>query len=75
MKTPAEIIIGLFGGKKAIAYICRTDLSSVYRWTYPKKRGGTGGYIPSRHHMKLLIYARSKNITLEAADFFPKRQR
>ena len=75
MKTPADKIIGLLGGKKAVSYICRTCLSSVYRWTYPKKRGGTGGYIPSRYHVRLLIYARSKGIPLEAADFFPKRLR
>ncbi len=75
MKTPAEIIISRLGGKKAVSYICRAGLSSVYRWTYPKERGGTGGSIPSRHHIKLLVYSKSKGIPLEAADFFPKHQR
>ena len=72
MKTPAEIIIGLLGGKKAVAYICRTSLSSIYRWTYPKERGGTGGNIPSRHHIPLLIYSKSKGIPLKSAHFIQK---
>ena len=67
METPADIVIRLLGGEKTVSTVCKTDLSNVYRWRYPKKRGGTGGNVPSRHHAILLTHAKENGIPLEPA--------
>jgi len=67
METPADIVIRLFGGEMAVAAICNIHLSGVYRWRYPKERGGTCGNVPARHHPALLLAARKERVPLEPA--------
>jgi hypothetical protein len=71
MSTPAELVIGKFGGHARVAEILGVDVSRVHRWTYPKERGGTGGFIPQRHQTRLLDEARLEGLDLAPADFFP----
>lgn len=71
MGTPAELIIGKFGGHSKIAEVLGVDVSRVYRWTYPEDRGGTGGLIPQKHQVRLLEAAPELGIELAPADFFP----
>jgi len=47
------------------------DVSRVYRWTYPKNRGGTGGLVPAKHQARLLQLAREAGRQIEPSDFFP----
>ena len=70
MKTPAETVIEICGGAKAVAEICKVDISRVHRWTYPAERGGTGGLIPSKHQARLLEGARAKGLPLKPRHFF-----
>lgn len=50
------------------------DVSRVYRWTYPKEKGGTNGRIPTKHQQKLLDAARAEGIDLAPEDFFEVSQ-
>lgn len=56
-----------------VRFICAAltvNKSCVYRWTYPRERGGSGGVIPGRHQSALLNAAHKSGIDLAAEDFF-----
>lgn len=72
MSTVAEVIIKKCGGVPSLAKIAGVDVTRVYRWTYPKRRGGTGGTIPTKHQNNILKRARNKGIDLNPSDFFPE---
>jgi len=57
-------------GVMAICGWCDLEPPSVYRWTYPVERGGTGGYIPFLKARLVLRMARSMGIPLQPSDFF-----
>ena len=46
------------------------SVTSVYRFTYPKERGGGGGLIPAEHQQVILEKARELEIELSPEDFF-----
>lgn len=68
-QTPALKIITSFGGHAVVAELLGLAVSAVYRWDYPKSRGGTGGLIPQRHHAALLKVARERDIAVAPQDF------
>ena len=45
-------------------------ITNVYRFTYPKEKGGRGGLVPTEHIQSLLSWARANNVDLTADDFF-----
>jgi hypothetical protein len=64
---------GESGFARGVALICAwTGLLpvAVYKWTYPKEKGGTGGHIPSWRQGTILACARASGIALMPADFF-----
>lgn len=65
--TPAEVVIDVFGGVRATARIVETAPSTVCRWLQPKKRGGTGGFVPQPYFALLMQTAKAQNrvLTLE----------
>ena len=65
---PAKSILDLIGVEIA-AKVTGKHISRVYRWTYPTKRGGTGGIIPHADALKLLKYARANRIALNETHF------
>lgn len=67
---PAKSIIAKIGIEK-VSEITGKHVSRVYRWMYPKERGGTGGLIPQTDAPALLAWAQENNVELAAADFFP----
>ena len=67
--NPAKTIIERLGGVDAVAEICGKHRTRVFRWMYPRKRGGTGGLIPQTEFSKLFQYAKIKKIRLRPADF------
>ena len=73
----AARIIQKCGGHKAVALITGAKLSAVYRWTYPRSRGGRGGVIPRGPQAKLIEAARAGLVNLTAEDFvdLPPRRR
>lgn len=68
--NPAKAIIAKIGIDKT-AELTGKHVSRVYRWMYPKERGGTGGLIPQADQPVILQYAISNGIELSHADFFP----
>lgn len=72
IRGPASSIIERLGGVEAVAKITGKHVSRIYRWTYPREKGGTGGLIPQKEIPALITYARRQNIPLEYADFFPQ---
>lgn len=67
---PARSVIEKIGGVDAVATVTGKHVSRIYRWTYPRNRGGTGGVVPHDDATKLLIHAEKKGIALRASDFF-----
>lgn len=61
----AQRVIAKCGGYKEAAQIVGRSESWVYRWTYPKNRGGTGGDVPKEAQQILVL----KGIC-QPADFF-----
>ena len=73
--TIADSIIRKCGGHAQVAQWLGLSLTQVYRWTYPRERGGTGGLVPARRQGELLAKARAAGVDLEPADFFPAEPR
>jgi hypothetical protein len=71
MNNPASIIIARLGGEAMVSFITGTAYTAPYRWQAARTKGGTGGLIPQRYHRKLIDYARSKGIPLNAEEFLP----
>lgn len=70
MKSPAEFVIEKCGGHAVVAEVLGVDISRVYRFTYPKSRGGTDGVIPAKHQITLLAEMPKRGVALRAQDFF-----
>jgi hypothetical protein len=66
---PASSIIRKIGIDNVVA-VTGKHVSRVYRWMYPKEKGGTGGVIPYDDARGLLAYAQTNNIDLTPGDFF-----
>lgn len=67
---PAKTIIGKIGIEK-VSELTGKHVSRVYRWMYPKERGGTGGFIPNADAPVLLAYAKKNKLKISASDFIP----
>lgn len=65
---PAKSILDRIGMETA-ARITGKSISRIYRWTYPADRGGTGGVIPHSDALKLLKYAQTKRLNIDASAF------
>lgn len=65
---PAKSVIAKIGIEK-VAEITGKHVSRVYRWMYPKEKGGTGGFIPQTDAQAILGYARLNGIALSASEF------
>ena len=68
--NPAHAVIQKFGGVEAVAATTGKHISRIYRWTYPRDRGGTGGLIPPADAQKILRAARERGLDITASDFF-----
>jgi hypothetical protein len=54
MPEPALTILARFGGAGPLSRLLGLDRSAVHRWALPKARGGSGGLVPAKHHLRLL---------------------
>lgn len=66
--SQAQNIIAKFGGVPALAKAAGLSLNSVYKWTYPKERGGTGGLIPTDKLPAVLDAAQANGIQITVDD-------
>lgn len=70
-RTQAERIIAKFGNARNLAKLLGKDPASVYRWTHPVAKGGTGGLIPSSAMIKVMKAARAEGVLLTVEDLYP----
>jgi hypothetical protein len=70
---PARSIIRKIG-IDTVAAVTGKHISRVYRWMYPKERGGTGGLIPHGDALALLDFAKANDVALTPDEFFAKHQ-
>lgn len=66
--SQAQRVIAKFGGVPALAKAAGLSLNSVYKWTYPKERGGTGGLIPADKLPVVLDAAAAAGIEITVDD-------
>lgn len=72
MMGQAERVIAIFGSARRVARLLCLSPATVYRWSYPVQRGGTGGLIPSEYHQALLDLAAVEGVDLRPDDFFDR---
>lgn len=70
--TQAERVIAKFGSAYRLARLLNKDPAAVYRWTYPKNRGGTGGLVPASAMQHILRVARLEGVLLTPEDLDPR---
>lgn len=78
LRSQAQRVIDKFGGHRRLAAILNSidpkfsrNPTSLYRWTYPRERGGTAGVIPTSALPLIIKAARIEGIFLTAEDFYP----
>ena len=69
--TQAERIIKRFSGAYALAEMIGYTPAAVYKWTYPKAKGGTGGLVPTGAVPKILAAAKRERIRILLEDWVP----
>jgi hypothetical protein len=72
MYSQAQRIIRKFGGARRLARLLEFEASRVYKWTYPRERGGTDGLIPAAVVPRVQTLAELEKITLTESDWAPK---
>lgn len=70
---PAASIIDRLGGIQKVASAIGLSPTCVMRWRYPKAKGGSDGFVPSRRQQALLDAARIMGVDLTPSDFFVDR--
>lgn len=70
----AEKIIEKFGGPAKLANALQCDAATIYKWTYPKDKGGTDGLIPSSTMPAVLKAADILGIDLSSEDIDPREE-
>lgn len=68
--TVADKVIEKCGGVAKTAALVGKSKGWVYRWTYPKSKGGTGGEVPRSAQKKLLDLAHHGVVEITPNDFF-----
>lgn len=65
MFSQAKKIYRAFGGASQLARLLNLPRSTVYKWGYPKDRGGTGGLVPSHRIEAIIRLAKEQDIELD----------
>lgn len=68
--TIAQKVIDKCGGVQKTAALVGNTPSMIYRWTYDKDKGGTGGLVPRAAQERLLEAAGAGLINITPNDFF-----
>lgn len=71
---PAATIIAALGGLTIVAKAAGVSVVTAQRWRYPVANGGTGGFIPRKHHDRLIEMAKERGIELSLAAFVDASQ-
>lgn len=76
-RSQAERVLEKFGGarrlSKVLAILGRSkDPASMYKWTYSRDKGGTGGIIPTSAWADILAAARFDGVMITPEDTDPR---
>ena len=71
MFDQANRIIRKFGGARRLAAVLRYEPSRVYKWTYSREKGGTGGLVPAASVTAIQAAADLQGIALTDSDWAP----
>jgi len=76
-RSQAERVLEKFGGASRLARIFKEmgldrNRATVYKWLYPRERGGTDGLIPTSAWGDVMNAARLEGILLTAEDMDPR---
>ena len=73
LDSQAARVIAKFGNARKLAFACQPPLNpaSVYKWVYPKNKGGSDGRIPTAALETVLKAARREGILLTPEDLWP----
>lgn len=79
MKTQAQRIIDKFGNAYKLSQALKRagvnrNANAIYKWTYSREKGGTGGLIPTKAVAEILSAARLEGILLTQEDLDPRVQ-
>lgn len=72
MFKQAQNIIDKFGGTAKLANALTCDPATIYKWTYPKDKGGTDGLVPSSTMPAVLKAADILGIDITSEDLDPR---
>jgi transposase len=72
MHKVAQRVINKCGGVRNVSRMLCISTKAVYKWCTATRYGGTGGLIPVRRQLELMIAAKAHGIELKPEDFFPK---
>ena len=69
--TQAERVIARFGGPLELARAIGYTAAAVYKWNYPRSKGGCHGLIPTRAMERIQSMARMFGVLLTDEDLKP----
>lgn len=69
--SQAARVIAKFGGAIKLAKLLGVEESTVFRWDYPRSKGGTDGIIPGKSLRRVLQLAQQQSISITPADLYP----
>lgn len=75
--SQSERVIGKFGSapnlaRALLAIGSPKTVTSIYRWVYPKEKGGTGGLVPPQAWDAIIKAAHYEGIQITSEDFDPR---
>jgi hypothetical protein len=75
--TQASRVMALFGGARGLkrafeAAGIKKAASSIYRWNYPREKGGCGGHVPTAAWPLIFSAARLEGILITPEDLDPR---
>lgn len=78
-RSQAERIFAKFNGARGLYEALerhgkRRDITAIYRWTYPKAKGGTNGLVPASAMPDVVLVARLEGIVLTPEDTHPEQR-
>lgn len=59
-------------GVRRMAALLDRDPATIHKWKYPRSRGGTGGYIPTRSLTDMRIACRLEGILIRPEHLYPE---
>lgn len=70
--TQSERVVAKFGGPLELAGILKCSAARIYKWNYPRSKGGCNGLIPTKAMDAIITLARLHGVLLTDDDLKPR---